>query len=134
MARSRRGRKKKRVYGPRENGTVYVLAMKVDGVEVYKVGCTGNINVRKRILQIIDSYEQANGVYPECKVVHTVKASNYYQVESKVHKMLEEYSWDSGSRWSGHTEIVKCELAIIVDKIQEAMVDDSGCVDNLYER
>lgn len=131
--RSRRRRKQPTKH--RVNGTVYLLEIELEGKVVYKVGVTANALVKTRVLQLIDGMEKVYGYYPKVTVRAEEKCSNYYQVESMVHRELEDYSYEACEVFGGCTELFIGEYAIISDKYKECIAnsDEFSGTDNILE-
>ena len=131
MARKRRSRLPKGIQ--RKNGTVYIVSVEIEGKVLYKVGATAG-NVRRRVLQVIESIEQAYGYFPRCAVIVGSKCKNYYQVERKIHKALVEYAYCTECTFSGSTELFECDEEVVRKAYKECIsADEEVEKDNTFE-
>ena len=131
MGRRHRSRLPKGIQ--RKNGTVYMVAIEIEGRVLYKVGATGG-NPRKRVMQVVESIEQAYGYFPRCEVIEDSKCKNYYQVERKIHTALAEYAYCTKEAFSGSTELFECDVSVVRQVYKECISADEGIEeDNTFE-
>ena len=108
------------------DGSVYLLLMCIDGVEVYKVGVTAK-TVGGRCLGIIESVWSVYGYFPRVEILFQERTRHHYEVESEIHRVLRErgYSYRSGLEFSGSTELFHgIELKDILKVMRECL--DAG--------
>ena len=121
-------RRKRRFSGKCANGTVYVIEIEMDGVIVHKVGATKG-SARKRVLQILEGVEREYEYFPKCTVVAERMCANYYQMESKIHRELSEYSYTSKHSFCGSSELFKLELDILLE-VYNGVIDSDDEVED----
>lgn len=119
MAKRRR-RKSSNPTKHRTNGTVYMVEIQLGDMVLYKVGATQN-SARRRVLGIIDSMEQAYGVFPRCKILHERKCKWYYQAEKEIHHRLDKYMYETRVQFSGSTEVVKCKYEDVLEVYNDVL-------------
>ena len=130
---SKRKRNKMQKAIQRKNGIVYVIKFWLEGKVLYKVGATSG-NPRRRVLQVIESIEQAYGEFPRCEIIEDSSCKNYYQVENKIHKLMSEYAYVTENTFSGHTELFECDEEVMREAYKKGIESDEQCdEDNTFE-
>jgi len=95
-------------YYGKELGYVYVMEFKFitknGGSRVlYKVGVTKNKPI-DRMLDICRSFFQSRRYVPESRLVRFRKVASYYEMETKLHRLLDGYRFKVKDSFSGSTE------------------------------
>jgi hypothetical protein len=92
------------------SGILYVLAFKVDGVDVVKIGVTCRPYVEERVCEILTSIWKRYRVFPECYVKRFKKVPDVYQKETKLLKQFADKAFTPAHTFTGSTELVTATL------------------------
>lgn len=110
----------------RQNGILYILRIRLEDKDLVKVGVTCRDKVEDRVCEILTSVWKKYRIFPETYVKRFKVVTDVYSKESKMHKLLEEYSYTTEHRFSGSTEMFDVHLDVVVDCYDKVMDEDKN--------
>lgn len=94
---------------------LYLLELKVDGQDVYKIGITGR-SIEQRVCEILTSHFGSYRYFPYCRPKRFRKTINAYEYEQLLLDYFKEYKFTPYNKFSGSTELLSgIELEEIVE-------------------
>lgn len=110
----------------RQDGILYILRIRLEDKNLVKVGVTCRDKVEDRVCEILTSVWKKYRIFPETYVKRFKVVTDVYSKESKMHKLLEEYSYKTEHRFSGSTEMFDVHLDVVVDCYDKVMDEDKN--------
>lgn len=112
----------------RQDGILYILRIRLEDKDLVKVGVTCRDKVEERVCEILTSIWKKYRIFPETYVKRFKVVEDVYTKETRMHKLLEEYSYCTEHKFSGSTEFFDVHLDVVVGCYDEVIreADDNN--------
>lgn len=107
-------------------GILYLLHIKLEDKDLVKVGVTCRDKIEDRVEEILRAIFVKYRYYPFCYPKRFRRVESVYDKEAQLHKLLEEYKYKTGYKFSGCTEFFDIPLDEAVAKYEELLDEDKS--------
>jgi len=104
-----------------KTGILYLLHIKLEDKDLVKVGVTCRDKIEDRVEEILRAIFVKYRYYPFCYPKRFRKIESVYDKEAQLHKLLEEYKYETNCKFSGCTEFFDIPLDEAVAKYEELL-------------
>lgn len=99
-------------------GILYILLIKLEDKELVKIGITSR-DIQERVCEILTSIWTRYRIFPETYVKRYKKVEDYEEKERELHRIFEEFRYETEHKFSGSTEMFHVELDKVVEAYEE---------------